>query len=248
MMTARSPTASMTAAEQLVLLVAEVVGDSPVVPETTRPSWPVVDQVRRQALGRVEVDRAVRPHGRDHRREDTSERGCVCHGARLAPSRPHARRARPRRGSSLGSPPDVVTQDRPEHEARHYSLGGPSSASPLLPSRACARRYTARRGNFSARRRSAAPLVGDPGEAVVRLARSSPPSRSGSIGGKGDRALRGLVDLGDEEAGGIRHGLAVDLSPADDEDLVGGSGDERERLGAASARSRRRVAPVRAAG
>ena len=53
---------------------------------------------------------------------------------------------------------------------------------------------------------------------------------AGSIRGKVTEPLRGLVDLGHEEADGIRHRLAVDLSPADDEDLLG-LGHERERLG-----------------
>ena len=76
---------------------------------------------------------------------------------------------------------------------------------------------------------SAAPLVGDPREAGVLVARRLDPVDRVDRR-EGYRAVRGLVDLGDEEAGGIRHRLAVDLSPADDEDLLG-TGDQRQRLG-----------------
>ena len=55
---ARSPTASTTARRRSSLLGGSVVGDSPVVPETTRPSWPCVDQVRRQRGGRRRGRRA----------------------------------------------------------------------------------------------------------------------------------------------------------------------------------------------
>ncbi|GAB3876057.1 hypothetical protein GCM10028802_13300 [Terrabacter terrigena] len=43
-----------------------------------------VDEVRREALGRVEVERTVGPHRGDDRRENTSEGGCVSHGPKVS--------------------------------------------------------------------------------------------------------------------------------------------------------------------
>src|SRR6478752_2253 len=222
MMTQRSPTAPMTARSSSSFSSAEVVGDSPVVPETTRPSCP---ESTRCVATRWAASRSIEPSGRMGVTiaERTRPRaGASAMRPRLAPG-PSRSAPRPRRRASL---PVTGT-----HEARHYSLGGPSSASPPPPSRTVYGRYSPHRCFFRQRAYavSAAPLVGDPGEAGVLVTR-----RLGPVGGvdlrEGDGPVRGLVDLGHEEAGGIRHRLAVDLSPADDEDLLG-VGDERERVG-----------------
>ena len=78
---ARSPTASLTA-RRICRSRDEVVGDSPVVPETTTPSWPWSTRwvaIRAVAL---EVDRAVVVERGGHRGEHAAERrGCPSAGA-----------------------------------------------------------------------------------------------------------------------------------------------------------------------
>ena len=70
---ARSPTSSRTASRRRSFSSSESVGDSPVVPATTRPCEPFSTRWRRQGAGRLEVERAVllerRHHRRDHARE-----------------------------------------------------------------------------------------------------------------------------------------------------------------------------------
>ena len=127
----------------------------------------VVDEVRGEGLSLLEVDGAVVPHRGDHRREDASECGCSCHGARLAPApaRP------PVAPTAIWRAPARGTGAR-ARKARHYSLGGPSSASHLLHRRSGAG-VTARTGEFFRRDPpcgSGSPLVGHPGEAVALLA------------------------------------------------------------------------------
>ena len=63
---------------QLDALVVGGVADSPVVPLTTMPSWPCVDEVGGQPLGAVEVEAAVGSHRGDHGRQDPAERGRWC--------------------------------------------------------------------------------------------------------------------------------------------------------------------------
>ena len=70
----RTPISSSTASRSSIFSSSERVGDSPVVPATTTPCEPFVDQVRREPARALDVERAIVGERRDHRRQDSLER------------------------------------------------------------------------------------------------------------------------------------------------------------------------------
>ena len=105
MMRARSPTASSTARSSAIFSSSVVVGDSPVVPDSTRPSQPASTRWVASRAAAVGVQRAVglerRHHGGQHGAQPgASRRIRWCSRAPRLPARPHGSVAY-RRSSSL---------------------------------------------------------------------------------------------------------------------------------------------------
>ena len=211
-----------------------VVGDSPVVPETTTPSWPWSTRWRGDPRGAVEVDRAVVVERGGHRGEDPAEGrgGRGRHGDRLSLRRRHVRHhvarhqprgGRGRRGRAPGGRAARRRGRRTARSCRRPPAGVP--ARPFSRSSAGSRPIAAARRSSSA---SSAPtqstraldqrIVG--GVAVRRLAGLPDPGEL--------RPGRRLVDERQVELVGVRRGQRGRALLAD-------AADEHRRLGLAPA-------------
>ena len=96
--TPRSPTASSAARKRSMRSPSASVGLSPVVPATTTPSEPLVDEVAREALERVEVDRPVLAERRHDRGQDVAQHR---HGFYVLTGRGTPRPGRHRAGRAI---------------------------------------------------------------------------------------------------------------------------------------------------
>ena len=74
MTVASSPISSRTARSSSICSSSVSVGHSPVVPATTTPCEPLLDQVAGDGASGVEIDRAALVEGRDHRGDDAGDR------------------------------------------------------------------------------------------------------------------------------------------------------------------------------